>query len=151
MTTLVYIAKNATNKIPQTRKFKVIATMKVLGMSKLCILYVGLGKENFIPIYGYKVPRLLPRLFILLAKSSFATAQLLISIDRWNDGLHAVLFPLHAMVVFLIKTSIYAVLITKTDQIAEIIDYLQEVVDKRAYSQRIEFIGGKGELNSSFI
>lgn len=111
-------------------------TMRILGMSRLCLLYIGLGSQSYVPIFGYNVPRALIRLFVILAQISFATLQFLVGREKCNEGLYAILFPMHLMVLFTMKALIYGVLIVKTNRITELIDYLQEVVTTRTYYQR---------------
>lgn len=106
---------------------------KILGASKTCLLIVGLSSDKFVPIGGYNVPRSLVRFIVVLGQLSFAAMQIIILIRNLKLGLYAILFPVHVILLFFMKVSIYVVLMIKTDRITELIDYMQDVIDKSRF------------------
>lgn len=112
--------------------------MKVLGTSRKCLSYVGLGNERYIPVAGIRVPRELIRCLYTSAEVSGIIMFAMIAIINLPFGLQAVLFPLHLISLSCMKTSMYTVLMAKAARMAELGDYLQMVVDEReCFSYRI--------------
>lgn len=110
--------------------------MKILGTSQKCLRFVGLGRERDVQIGSKSISRTSVRCLIIGGQITFAVIFVIILLHALSRGLYAIVFPLHSIFIVLIKLLIYVVLILKTDQIAEIIDYLQDIVVKRKFSMK---------------
>lgn len=107
--------------------------MKILGASRKYLLYMGLASERHLPIANFRVSRALVRCTIIGSQLALATIFAVNITREWERGLYAVVFPLHLFLLISSKLCIYTVLAVKTDRIAELIDYLQHVVDARKF------------------
>lgn len=110
--------------------------MEILSTSKKCLRYVGLGGERHFSIANVRVSRTTVRCLILGCQLSYGTIFVGMVIKDRHLGLQQILFPLHLIFLTTIKISIYSVLMVKSDRIAQLVGYLQKVVNK---SRSIEF------------
>lgn len=117
--------------------------MEILSISQKCLRYVGLGHEQDIPIAGKRVPRTLVRCIIIGGQFLFAAMFAAVVKCEWKRGVFAIVFPLHMSVLVLMKLSIYVVLIAKTDAIADLIEYLQDIVGRRKFIAKAPSSGEK--------
>lgn len=106
--------------------------MRILSTCKLCVDYAGLGNEQTVTVGGFTISRSLIRFFFILGQLSFVAMETLVLINSWSTGLHAILFPLHLILLFSMKACVYIILVTKTETIAELITTMQNVIDKRS-------------------
>lgn len=104
---------------------------KILGITRMCLRYVGLGSEQTILFARLCVPRAALRASIIMSQIIPALAYMSIMMSDWAVGLYAILLPLHFFVMVVAKNLIYVVLLIRTDRIAESIAFLQDVVDMR--------------------
>lgn len=108
--------------------------MKILSECKRFLSYGGLGTEPSINIAGKCIPRALPRAVISLAVFAFVISSAINCINSSDMGLTETLVPINYVVVFSVKLTSYGILIWKSNQIAELIDTLQLVIDKRMFA-----------------
>lgn len=106
--------------------------MRILNICKLCLGYAGLGKEEAVTICGRSVPRSFIRFFIVSSQVFFVTMEVLVLRKNLTSGLNAILYPLHLMLLYAMKGCVYVVLVNKSGTIAELIDYMQDVIDERS-------------------
>lgn len=107
--------------------------MKILGECKRILAYGGLGRANTVNIGGCNVPRLaIPTitLALLFPPNYFEISQCIIGYQQ-PDRLNQMLYPFHLFVLSSLKKVAYFVLILKTDEINELIEYMQMVIDER--------------------
>lgn len=105
--------------------------MKILSECKLSLSLAGLGNADFVDIRGKRIPRWMTRAYTLFGQFVLGGIALINSINKYSLGLHAVIYPFHGVVVVITKLAIYIVLMAKTERIAELIDYLEMVVNQR--------------------
>lgn len=105
--------------------------MEVLSFSRKCLQFAGLGTDRHIHAGGKRVPRMLVRCIILGAELSVAAMFAMLVNQNWKHGLQAILFPLHMQLLAIVKIAFYTTLMVKSARMAELIDYLNDVVDKR--------------------
>lgn len=107
--------------------------MNILQECKRFLPYGGLGTEQYVDIGRIRVPRTMVRTLltsILLILSILYAIKCFIA---YPLGLQAMLFPVHCLLINNTKLIIYRVFLWKTDQIAQLIDYLQAVVKERKF------------------
>lgn len=57
--------------------------------------------------------------------------EIIIVINNYDCGLQAVLFPIHGCTMGVMKWAVYLMMLWKTNQIAQLIDYVELVVERR--------------------
>lgn len=109
--------------------------MQILTECKRSLSYAGLGIDKTINIGGMKIPRILVRAWLSLVIFSLGISEVIIGIHYYPIDLQLFLYPLGCLLFFVVKISMYMALISKTDVIAELIEYLQSVVTQRNVSR----------------
>ena len=105
--------------------------MKILLECKRLMSYGGVGTEQYVDIGGKRVPRMLIRVFVIFMLLSLTIIHSINCHERYPLGLHAMLFSAHLFLLNNLKLAVYCVLLWKTDQIAQLIDYLRTMVERR--------------------
>lgn len=105
--------------------------MKILRDCKRYMSYSGLDIRKTINIGGVQFSRTFIRTLIFSIQFLLDFIELINFINNYGHGLKAILFPLHCVILYTMKLAIYIVLLTKTNQIAELMDYLEMIVNKR--------------------
>lgn len=105
--------------------------MQILGSAKKMLIYLGLGRDYHADIGGFKIPKPVIWLWLLFTQVYFAGMQVIVIIINHAGGLPAILFPAHCISLIIMKSTIYTVLVLKTQKMWELIDYLQDVVTIR--------------------
>lgn len=111
--------------------------MEILGECQLFMSYAGLSINKFVNIGGKHLPTTIIQTLILSALISFVCIQLTNSVNNITIGLQAMLFPVHCLVLVSIKLVTFIVLMVKNGEIAELIEYLQIVVNQRMFNTNI--------------
>lgn len=105
--------------------------MKILIECKRLLSYGGMGAEQYVDIGGKRVPRIMTRLIIM---SGVMLLAIFYSINIYNSpDLDTMLFHVHLAMLHYHKWAVYCVLLWKTEQIAQLIDYLRTVVKRRKF------------------
>lgn len=107
--------------------------MKILSECKRFLAYGGLGNDRSVNIGGTHIPRIFIRIFIYFLEILLDICHTINCINNIENGIQAVLYPLHCLVLNVIKLATFGVLIRKTGRIAELIDYLHMVVNQRRF------------------
>lgn len=106
--------------------------MKILTNCKILLSCIGLANELSISIgVKYKVPRALLRCFTIIILVLGTFFEILLCVKYREGGIYAVLFPLHITITILSMLLIYIGLLWRTNEIVELIDYLEIVVNRR--------------------
>lgn len=105
--------------------------MEILSSSRKYLRYAGLGTDRHIHVAGKHLPRTFVRCVIMGAELSVAAMFIMIVHKNMEHGLQAILFPLHMLMLACVKISFYTTLMVKSARMAEIIDYCNDVVDRR--------------------
>lgn len=109
--------------------------MKILGECKRVLSYGGLGIGKSINIGGMHIPRFVPRTVISSALLLLGTSAIVNSIKNFGDGLEAVLYSFDCLIAMSMKLSTYLTLLWQTDQIAELIEHIRMVVNRRRFCE----------------
>lgn len=112
---------------------RIFHEMKILSECKRFLSYGGLDTDQFIHINGKRIPRALPRTIIILALLLLGISAIINCIINYADGLQAILFPLDILLVVIMKLTSYVALLCQTEKIAELIEYLQMVIQQRMF------------------
>ena len=114
--------------IGKNKRF-VCKTVTILQQCKRLLSYGGLDTEQYIDIGGKRVPRIISRVIIMFGVMSLTIIH---SVNIYNAlDLDRMLFHIHLAMLNNKKLAVYCVLLWKTDQIAQLIDYLRMVVERR--------------------
>lgn len=106
--------------------------IKILSGCKMFLSFAGLGNSDCVYFGEKRIPRWIARAFTILGQFILGGIALTNSIGNYyKDGLPGVIYPFHSVVVVVTKLAIYIVLMAKTERIAELIDYLEMVVNQR--------------------
>lgn len=102
--------------------------MQILTECKLVMSYAGLGpaekaKSN--------ISRFVPRIILSSTLMLHIWIQWHHLIQYKAHGVQAILFPIHCILIFVMKLATYIVFIAKAGKIAELIEYLELVVNER--------------------
>lgn len=80
------------------------------------------------------------RIARFMARIVLSSILILLAYVQWNHiiennayGVQAILFPIHCLLIFVMKLATYIVFIAKTEKISELIEYLELVVNKRRF------------------
>lgn len=125
------VKKSGGRKIKSGKQLNPIAsniTMEVLQGCKQVLAYTGLGTKQYVKFGGIWVPRTLIRAILSFMLLLACTSQLIISINNYDVGLQAMLFPLHCVLLTAIKCAVYLALVFKSDRIARLLSYFEMVV-----------------------
>lgn len=107
--------------------------MNILKVNKRLLAYVGIGVDQYVNINGIQVPRLIMRA-LLSCLIIMSCLQLIISVKVYRRGtMEEFLFPAHCIFFCLIKCSIYWALMYKTNDIAQLMGFIELVVKRRKY------------------
>lgn len=82
-------------------------------------------------IGGKRVPRAISRALIISVLLFLNTLHIFNIIIGSDDGLQAMLHPIHYLLHGLVKLTVYGVFLWKTDAIARLIDFIGMVVQRR--------------------
>lgn len=107
--------------------------MEILVDTSRILAYSGLGIEQTVNIGGIHIPRAFIRVSIMSSPILFGIAEFCICVKSYAIGIQAILYPFHSLMINIMKLAAYSVLIGKTNKIAELIEYLQMVVDRREF------------------
>ena len=108
--------------------------MEILRECKKLLFYGGLGTEQYVHIGRKRIPRTMIRATIIFFQLLLAGLTFIVSIKSFfKRGLAETLFPLQCSLLGSIKCSVYCVLLWKTNEIAQLIDYVQMVVQRRMF------------------
>lgn len=105
--------------------------MRILKECKRFLSFAGLAVDKDVNVGGQKIPRIIPRAVLLLVLISLSISEIVIAVHCYSIDLQLFLYPMGCLLFFAVKLAIYTVLILKTNEIAELIDYLQMVVTLR--------------------
>lgn len=111
--------------------------MQILGECKRFLAYFGLGTEKFVNIGEMKVYRALIRAYILSVIIFVVVVQIIIVYTYYAVDPQLALYSVFLFILFGTKLIAYVCLISKTTEIAELVEYLEMVVKKRVYFQVI--------------
>lgn len=109
--------------------------MKILESCKRVLSIGGLGNDKYTYIGGKRIPRAFSPVFIITAQLIFGVSAVKICIDNYAIDLQAMLFGLHCVILYTMKIISYGVLVSKTEQIHDLVEYIQMVVNERAFSK----------------
>lgn len=107
----------------------------ILQECKRLLSFAGLGIDETINIGGRKIPRLLPRAALFLVIVLLSVPQIINAVHYYFIDLQSFLYAVGCFLFYVIKTAMYTALLTKTNEIAELIEYLQTVVTQRNVSR----------------
>lgn len=108
--------------------------MKILYECKLFLSYEGLGAEQYVNIVGIQIPRAILRALVAFMLFSLSTINLIRCFMAYPHGAQALLYPVLCFTLDVNKFVIYCALLWKTDQIAQLTDYLETAVMRRTFS-----------------
>lgn len=111
---------------------KYIGKMNILSECKTMLAYAGLNKGQFVNIAGLNIHRTTIRICIILLLLSAILTEGSVCVKgfRHHSG-DTVLLPLHLGLSCLAALFIYIRLMMKTEQIDQLISYLDDLVKKR--------------------
>lgn len=104
--------------------------MEILSESKRILSYAGLGKSAHILIGNKVIPRIVIRGIILFTLGLAILLHVFLCIKDYKHGLTAISVPLGATLTCLSIILIYGSLISKTEQIIRLFNYLHQVIRK---------------------
>lgn len=120
------------NKKENIKKIDLLSiTMKILQECKQFLSCAGLGTEQYVHIGGKRIPRMMIRATLTFVLLSGAILQYINTINSFADGIQAMLFPIHFLIHNSMKWAVYCVFLWKTNKIAELIDRVETVVNRR--------------------
>lgn len=108
---------------------KIISKMSIFKETKKIFAYSGLGTDQFIQIVGTNIPRVFIRLCVVLLPMLCCVVDGVVCIKLISYRLVDGLKPFGVMVSFLPVTPIYFSLMMKTNEINDLLDYLQKVIN----------------------
>lgn len=93
--------------------------------------YGGIGIEQNVNVGGLYIPRTMIRTIVITGQLLLWLPQMYDCVNKYADGPGKILFPIHSVLAYSVKMSIYAVLLSNTNRIAQLFEYLQMVVAYR--------------------
>lgn len=115
--------------MPQTI-YLVSFEMAILMKSREILHFAGLSTDQHFHIFGIKIPRSFIRILLGFSLLLCSLSQYYICHRNYAVGLETILMPITCMATYSIAMAIYICLIIKTNKIAALYDYLQQIVDK---------------------
>lgn len=125
--------------------------MKILKACKRFLSYAGLGHEQYVTIGGKSVPRMLIRAIYTAMLLTLSTINLIRCFMAYPIGPQAMLYPVLCFTLDINKFAVYRVLLYNTDRIAELIDYLETVVERRRFTVRFDLIHRSWSYNLNIL
>lgn len=107
--------------------------MKILRECKSILILLGISSEKYIPIKNLHIPRIFSRFFIVLALVICVLFGILCVKQKIQYGTAAILMPVAVSATFFFQIVIYISLVMKIREIAQLIDYLEHVFNKRNF------------------
>lgn len=107
--------------------------MKILRECKAILILLGVSAEKHIPIGNRHIPRLFSRFFIVLALAVCVIFGILFVKQNIKHGTTTILLPAAAAATFFSQIFVYVSLVLKIREIAQLIDYLEHVYNKRNF------------------
>lgn len=95
--------------------------------------YAGISTRESVTIGGMTIPITVCRAIVMLPQFVMISGELKFAVQKYAISILAFLFPVYAMSIVIIKVSVYANLLIKSDKIDGIFDRLQAVVNKRTF------------------
>lgn len=121
------------NNFRKNKRF-LCRTVTILQECERLLSYGGVGTEQYVDFGKTCIPRMLIRALIISVLLISFTGNWIVLYKHYPHDVRTLLFQLHLMLINGLKWSVYSVLLWKTDQIAELIDYLRTVVRRRKFS-----------------
>lgn len=107
--------------------------MEVLTQTKRFFAYLGLGNENGVVVRNTHISKGTIRVFLMFIQVCFAFPEILNCVNNYAIGLHAIMISIHRLIHYVVHLTTYVIWVTKMGKFAELVDYLQQVIDKRMY------------------
>lgn len=114
--------------------------MKILKVCKRFLSFAGLGADEYVNIGGKNVPRMLIRAIYTAMLLTLSTINMIRCFMAYPIGPQAMLYPVLCFTLDMDKFAVYRVLLYNTDRIAELINYLEAVVERRMFISRVSLI-----------
>lgn len=105
--------------------------MKILRACRLVLAQTGLSNEKFACFTSRNVSPKYIRFISLSIQLSHMLMQMYHCIRDYSNGITAILLPFHLVIAATVQLFVYFSLILQSDQIAELLNFIQRVVDER--------------------
>lgn len=110
-----------------------IKAMNILSECKTILTYAGLTETKHIEIAGRMINRTLIRMTMICLLFTALVIEFIVCLKGRHKSVDNVLLPLHLGLSCLASLFIYVRLMMKADKIHELIEYLEDVVNKRNF------------------
>lgn len=113
---------------------RTFARFMILSFSRKCLGYLGLGSERYFEVAGKRISRSFIRCLMLVAQVFSIIMFSVVTCVNAKNGLQEILFPLHLIFLAIMNMVVYIVLMKKSARMAELGDFLRDVIDNRKCS-----------------
>lgn len=108
-----------------------LATMKILQECKAILTLLGVGAEKIARINNRNIPRIILRCNIIVPFFICIYFSCVFSKNNIGHGAAVILMPIVLSVTFFFQVIVYSSLLLKTTEIAELMDFLENIVNQR--------------------
>lgn len=105
--------------------------MKFFSVTRKCLEVSGLGNESHFEFCDFRFPRALIRWIILGNKISGIIVFSFLTYLNLQNGLQEILYLFHGAMLSAIRAIFYTILLTKSGGIAELEEFVRDVLNQR--------------------